>query len=180
MSAPTTFDLDRLRLPDSYPPRKRERVGRPPRHRPGERFLRGPIPWDWLTKAARQPGRALHVALELWRWAGIKRTREISLSLSGAARELGTSRSALSRGLRALEGAGLVSVERKAGRKPTVTLLDVRCDHDTAEPSTDITASAELSTRTWREYPKRRPSWRSEFPKGPYEPNAHPPIPCRR
>ena len=174
MSAPTTFDPERLRLPDSSAPPKRAEVRRAPRHKPGEKFLKGPIPWEWLTRAARQPGRALHVAIELWRWAGIKRTREVSLSLSSAAQELGTSRSALSRGLRALEVAGLVSVERKAGRKPTVTLLDVCGDHDTAEPFTDTTAPAEPSTRTWRGCSKRRPSWR-EVPTGPIQRWKRPP-----
>src|SRR2546422_7052595 len=113
MSAPTTFDLDRLRLPDSCAPPKRAEVRRAPRHKPGEKFLKGPIPWEWLTRAARQPGKALHVAIALWRWAGIQGTRVIKLSLSCAAEEFGTSRTALSRGLRALEGAALVAAERK-------------------------------------------------------------------
>jgi hypothetical protein len=57
------FDPTQLRLLDAgrplvQPPTK------PPRHRPGERFLRGPIPWPWLDAAARpRSGRGpMHVA----------------------------------------------------------------------------------------------------------------------
>jgi hypothetical protein len=41
-----------------------------PRHRPGEKFLRGPIPWKWLIRAGRLPGKALQVGLLLWQAAG--------------------------------------------------------------------------------------------------------------
>jgi hypothetical protein len=99
------------------------RPAKQPRHKPGEKFLRGPIPWDWLTLAAKQPGRALHVALELWHWVGIKGTREVSLSRAQMAL-LGVDRYASARGLRALEAAGLVSVVRHRGRHPIVTVLD--------------------------------------------------------
>jgi hypothetical protein len=43
---------------------------RPPRHRPGEAFIKGTIPWVWLKTAARLPGKALPVALLLWKQAG--------------------------------------------------------------------------------------------------------------
>ena len=128
--ASATFDLESLRLPGFHPPATRLGASRPPRHKRGEQFLKGPIPWDWLALAAGQPGKALHVGIALWRWAGIKRTGVIKLSLSCAAGELGTSRSALSRGLAALEAAELVSVKRQAGCRPEVTLLDVHHDDE--------------------------------------------------
>lgn len=134
--------LDQLRLPGAPVTQTPPPANRPPHHGPGEKFLKGPIPWDWLTVAARQPGKTLHVAIELWRWAGIKRTGVIRLSLSRAAREFDTSRSALSRGLRALEAAGLVSVTRKAGSRLTVTLLDAHHAEDPSGPPTNATASA--------------------------------------
>ena len=85
----------------------------------GELFLRGPIPWVWLERAMRLPGRALHVALFLWLKAGIIKSALVTVNLS----RLSVDRSAASRGLAALEAAGLIRVERKPGRKPLVTIL---------------------------------------------------------
>jgi DNA-binding transcriptional ArsR family regulator len=92
-----------------------------PRHRDGELFVKGPIPWSWLAAAMALPGRALHVGIALWLRAGIAGNGVVSVNLS----RLPVDRSASSRGLRALEAAGLVSVSRRPGRKPLVTLLAV-------------------------------------------------------
>lgn len=82
-------------------------------------FLRGPIPWPWLVSAMKLPGCAVHVGLHLWVMAGITNTMTVPLNLS----RLSVDRSAASRGLAALEGARLVSVARRPGRKPLVTIL---------------------------------------------------------
>lgn len=95
-----------------------------PRHKPGEKFLKGPIPWNWLAKAATQPGKALHVALTLWFLAGMKRSRTVSLATSYLSM-LGVNRFAGYRGLKTLERVGLVSVVRHRGRQPMVTILEV-------------------------------------------------------
>jgi hypothetical protein len=94
-----------------------------PRHRSGEKFLKGPIPWKWLVIAARQPGKALHVAIELWHIAGLKRSGTFSLSMRWLS-AFSMSRFSGYRGLAALEAAGLISVDRHRGRKAIVTLLD--------------------------------------------------------
>jgi hypothetical protein len=94
-----------------------------PRHRQGERFLRGPIPWDWIAAASRLPGKALHVAVALWHLAGIKDSARVQLSPS-VLRDIGIQRHAGYRGLRRLESAGLVEVARHRGRSPTVTLRE--------------------------------------------------------
>ena len=96
---------------------------KPPRHKPGEKFLKGPIPWTWVVRAAHQPGKALHVAIVLWFLVGVKKTRTVALSGS-VLRGLGVNRYSGYRGLVALEQAGLVSAERHPGRNPVVTLLD--------------------------------------------------------
>ncbi len=117
------LDVTRLRLssvPTQPPHRRRARL---PRHKAGQKFLKGPIPCWWLTKAAQQRGRALHVALALWFWAGIKGSGQIALSISKLS-ALGVSRFSAYRGLAALERAGLISVHRQRGRNPIVTLLD--------------------------------------------------------
>jgi hypothetical protein len=111
----------RLTLP--IPPAKSIVSPTPPRHKPGEKFLKGPIPWTWLAKAAHQPGKALHVAIALWFLAGITRKRTVALS-GAVLQALGVNRHSGYRGLAALEQAGLVSVERHSGHHSCVTLLE--------------------------------------------------------
>ena len=50
---------------------------RPPRHKVGEWFLKGPIPGEWLHRAAKLPGRALHVARALWYLAGVEKSQQV-------------------------------------------------------------------------------------------------------
>lgn len=109
------FDLSKLTecpVPDR--PRKR-----PPRHRPGEKFLKGPVPWRWIECAARLPGNALVVGLAAWREAGCRKCATVPLNLS----RLVVPRKTAQRGLAELVRAGLVSVDRRKGRPALVTLL---------------------------------------------------------
>jgi hypothetical protein len=87
----------------------------------GQKFLRGPIPLDWLCKAARLPGKTLHVGLALWLEAGFRNSLVVTLSnVSG--RQFGLDRNSKYRALKWLEQAGLVAVERKLGRAPMITI----------------------------------------------------------
>lgn len=117
-------NIERLQLPTPSAPTTITRQ-RTPRHRPGERFLRGPISWPWLGRAARCPGQALAVGLALWYLAGMKKSKTVRLSTSMLRVDLGVQCDAVRRGLTALESAHLVSVERHVGRKPVVTILDM-------------------------------------------------------
>jgi hypothetical protein len=86
-------------------------------------FVKGPIPLHWLCRASQLPGKALHVGLMLWYLAGVNQSKEVLLSnsrLSG----WGITRYQKSRGLSALERAGLVKVKRGAGRNPRVLILE--------------------------------------------------------
>ena len=118
------FEPDLLRLTDAMTGPS-EDMNRLPRHKTGEKFLKGPIPWNWLAMAAMQSGggRGLHVAIAIWLIAGIKNRRTIALS-GTVLKDMGVKRNAAYRGLTALEGAGLVSVIRHHGRSPTVTILE--------------------------------------------------------
>ena len=73
-----------------------------PRHRGGELFVRGPIPWAWLKTAARLPGRALHVGIVLWLESGLRKSAVVALSQQRL-RDLGVERHAGYRGLSKLE-----------------------------------------------------------------------------
>jgi hypothetical protein len=79
---------------------------------------------DWLTAAARLPGRSLHVGLCLFIVAVTLRTRIVPLS-NVAGTRFGLDRNAKYRGLAWLEKSGLVTVKRKLGRSPMVTILDL-------------------------------------------------------
>jgi len=114
---------ERLRFASSTRPTTVSGETSPLRHKQHEKFLKGPIPLNWIEKAARQPGKALHIGIELWFWSGVKRCRRIALTMSRLSR-LGVSRYSAYRALAALERVGLVSVIRHSGRKPVVTILD--------------------------------------------------------
>jgi hypothetical protein len=92
------------------------------RHRPGEKFLCGPIPWDWLTAAARLRGRATQVAIAIWFLRFVKGSMTIRLS-GKVLRELGVERKAGYRATKALERAGLISCVHALGKSPIVTIL---------------------------------------------------------
>jgi hypothetical protein len=95
-----------------------------PRHQAGEKFLKGPIPWSWLVKAACLPGRSLHVAIALWFLAGLGKTPTVKLGQKLAS-ELGIDRHAKDRALHWLIEAGLIRVSRTQGCAPVVTLLNL-------------------------------------------------------
>lgn len=89
-----------------------------------KKFLKGPIQWSWLIKAANLSGKILHVAIALFFISGLTKTNKIKMQ-SARLKELGISRHAYSRALKELEDAHLVEVERKPGQTPTVTILDI-------------------------------------------------------
>jgi hypothetical protein len=118
VSAPFDLEALRVRALTAAPSTKAP----PPRHGPGEMFLKGPIPWSWMTAALSLSGKALHVGLVLWFLAGMKKSAEVSLSLKSLER-YGLSRWAAARGLQSLEDQGLILVDRGRGRKAKVTLV---------------------------------------------------------
>ena len=117
------IDLDKYRLP-AEALKSPKLPKRAPRPRRGEQYLRGPIPWPWLSAAARLPGKTLHVAVAIWFVAGLKNNRTIRFR-PAVGRGLGLSRYAAYTGLAALEKLGLIQVDRQRGRSPIITIVDV-------------------------------------------------------
>jgi DNA-binding transcriptional ArsR family regulator len=105
---------------------------KPPRHRSGERFIKGPLPLAWIKAAALQPYQALYVGLLLWHEAGWRKSCSIPFKLSQV-RETGISRDTVRRSLKALEQAGLIYIERPSGRSLQITLLDAS-ENESDEP----------------------------------------------
>ena len=120
------IDPSRVRLRNQP---KSATIDRLPRPRAGEKFLKGPIPLDWLSTAARLPGRSLHVAIAIWFTASLARSATVPLS-NVASLTFGLDRNAKYRALQWLEEAGLISVQRKLGRSPVVTLLELKVGPD--------------------------------------------------
>jgi len=116
-------ELEDFRAANPVPPSK----GKPfaPVKRTVGKFLRGPIPWNWLTAAAKLPMPSILVGLELWRESGCRSSRcDIPLSTAklGA---LGVSRKSCYAAVKHLEADRLISVERHPGRLSRVTILDI-------------------------------------------------------
>lgn len=86
-------------------------------------FLRGPVPIPWLSAAAQLPGRSLAIGVALWFKAGLTSTNRVKPT-STLWRQFGLSRQTVYRGLRQLESAGLVEVQRAQGKNPIVLLKD--------------------------------------------------------
>ena len=123
MGASRFPDLEQLRLAATVVPNPPSGTSAR-RPRPTSKFLRGPTPWAWLSRAGQLPGRALHVALAIRMWTGIKKTDCIVMPTSTLA-EMGVNRHASRRAVRALEQAGLLMVTRRRGRKTRVQVIEV-------------------------------------------------------
>lgn len=93
-----------------------------------EASLRGPIAKKWICKAANMPGKSLHLALLIWCATSMNRMQSVTIS-NVDARSFGLERNAKYRALACLEDEGLISVERRLGKSPLVTLLDVGEDY---------------------------------------------------
>ncbi|MGB3291102.1 MAG: hypothetical protein WBA83_17675 [Burkholderiaceae bacterium] len=86
------------------------------------RFIKGPIPLDWISEAACLPGKTLHVALALQYLAGLTKSNTIKLPAK-TLDVMGVARNAKADALVRLQRAGLIAVRQLPGRAPVVTLL---------------------------------------------------------
>ncbi len=99
-----------------------------PRYRPVKRQSKAQepyvrtIPLSWIQQASRLPGKSLHVGIVLWYLAGVSKSLTVKLTRSWL-RRFGLHPETGRRGLRALERAKLVHVERSGKKSPRVTLL---------------------------------------------------------
>jgi hypothetical protein len=90
--------------------------------RPSEPYFLGPVPIRWLEQAGQLPGKALHVGLFLWHKSRLSKRQSVKISLGRMG--FGVSEQAARRGLRALEKAGLIAVQRQPGCALQVNLPD--------------------------------------------------------
>jgi hypothetical protein len=90
----------------------------------GGRLYLGPrIPLPWLTPACGLKPKDLATGLAIWFLSGLRKSTS-GLELTGeTTSHFRLSRSAKSRGVDALEGEGLIAVERRGGKPPVVSIL---------------------------------------------------------
>ena len=107
----------------------------------GDRFIRGPIPMDWLRAASRCGYRAEAVAVLLWYAAAWQKSNPAKLT-PAVLSELHVHPRTARRVLVKFRDAGLVDVEFHRGRSPLVTIRPVQTGADLRP-----TASAVLPSR---------------------------------
>lgn len=93
-----------------------------PQRNGSARYLGGKVPMDWVERAGRLKGAALHMAIALAHQATLEGSETVKPPRE-LLRRLGVQRAREARALRALEAHGLVAVERHRGRRPRVTVL---------------------------------------------------------
>jgi hypothetical protein len=86
-----------------------------------ERFLKGPIPIRNIARAATLPGQSLSLYVAIIHQTDLTRRDAVTLP-KGLLEQFGISRDAKSRGIKALEGASLIQVQRAKGRSARVSL----------------------------------------------------------
>jgi hypothetical protein len=88
---------------------------------PTVKFIKGPIPLEWISRANALPGKAGAVGVALWFLAGVQKSSSVKLT-GEAAQIAGCARKAIYQALRSLEVAGLVTVQRRRGGRPSVEI----------------------------------------------------------
>lgn len=120
-------------------PKRKSKVRRTielPKAKIGGKFIKGPIPMDWLRVAAGCGQRAEAVAILLWYAAGWQKTNPAKLT-PAILSELNVHPKTSKRCLQRMAEVGLVDVEFKRGRSPLVTLLDPKPATMKAKPYDD-------------------------------------------
>lgn len=102
--------------------------GKEPHSQHPRPFLKGPVSWAWLVRAATCPGKTLHVGVALWFHAGRTRSKRVRLT-NTLLESLGVSRWSKYRALDQLARAGLAQVDRDGPGNLVVTLLETDADH---------------------------------------------------
>ena len=92
-------------------------------------FFRGPVPLDWMQRAARLPGKAFQVALAIWHLRTLAKLNSFKMEQKHV-RAFGVRRDAYHRALRALEGAQLITATRSHGRNAVISIIQ---DHQNAK-----------------------------------------------
>lgn len=90
---------------------------------PTAKFIKGPIPLEWVIRANALPGKAGAVGTALWFLVGVQGSRTVKLT--GEVEKIAScGRKAVYQALDALAAAGLIGCNRKVGARAVVTMLE--------------------------------------------------------
>lgn len=87
-------------------------------------FIKGPIPLDWLNRAAKLNGKSLNVAMAIWWLAGMSEGKPFKLTAK-ALRSLHVSDDTACDCLNRIEEAGLIHVNRNPGQRPSIRIKEI-------------------------------------------------------
>jgi len=90
-------------------------------------FIKGPIPMDWISAAAKLPGKAIHVALALYWMDGMNPQKRFKITRR-ALDLFNVSDDAYRDALLRMEAATLIRVSRSPGQRALVEIV-----HDIAK-----------------------------------------------
>jgi hypothetical protein len=92
---------------------------------PTKRFIKGPIPLDWMTHANALPGKAGAVGIALWFLAGV--TKNPVFRATRKIEEIACcERKSVYAAFTALEAAGLIRLTPKRGSRPTIEIVELK------------------------------------------------------
>jgi len=85
-------------------------------------FIKGPIPMDWISAAAKLPGKAIHVALALYWMGGMNPQKRFKITRR-ALDLFNVSDDAYRDALLRMEAANLIRVSRSPGQRAQVEIV---------------------------------------------------------
>jgi len=115
------MDVEKLRLPQN-----KIHILKPAQTKKSReygRYIKGPIPLDWIICAAQLGGKTVNLALALWYLKGLQRSDTVILTHK-MLREFGVSVNTSYRLLERMEGSGLVRIKQQPGSAPRVTIME--------------------------------------------------------
>ncbi len=101
--------------------RKRHAKKETARHR---RFIWGPLPLRWFSRASRLASKACNVALAIWYKRGLMKSKEDLPITPKVLGEFDVSSKTGRRVLQLFDENGLIELKRQSGKSPRVTILD--------------------------------------------------------
>ena len=120
----TIFDsssLDGLRLPSNFVGKPKPKKRRP---RIKGRFLKGPVPMNWLMTAFTEcGGTSAYVGAVLWHLSGMKQNARAFPVSNVVAGDYGLTAKMKHLAFKKLAGAGLVQLEKRGRKAKTITIV---------------------------------------------------------
>ena len=110
-----------------------------PKVNPTVKFIRAPLPYTWITSAAKLAGKSLHAAMAIRYLDGFDQSGTVKLT-HRILKDFGISVKASYDVLTRMEKAGLISVKRHKGRSPIITIIGRIPNSDVIPPSEKGTA----------------------------------------